>query len=644
GVLELEKGGAAPDSVQRLLRFAHTLKGAARVVKQVGIAERAHAIEEALAPLRDLSAMLERKQVDAVLALLDAVTAAVDALPSEARAPAARAPVKPAARELLPANVDVLELGALLSGIFETGVTLRGLKRHAALAARGRHLAAALADQLAPGRTPGAKAHAIAEELHELMSRLDARVLGTLEQTERELGQVREAAEQLQLSPAKLLFVPLERAARDAALALGRRVRFEGRGGAVRLGAAALAAVQPALVQAVRNAVAHGIEAPAAREARGKPAEGIVTVEVTRRGNRVTFVCADDGAGVDLAAVRAALGAKLPAGAGDVAVLEALLGSGVTTSRAATQQSGRGIGLDLVRDAAAQLGGEAKLETEAGRGTRVVLTVPTTAMAVEALLVEAGGVTAALPLEAVRRTIRLDPRDVSRTPTGELLAFDDATICLVPLTRLLRAKPSVPTCVLVIDGGSGLAALGVDRLIGSATVVSAPLPPLAVTDPVVAGASLDAEGVPRIVLDPAGLVAAALASRGAPPEGTRRARLPVLIIDDSITTRMLEQSILESAGYETDTATSGEEALAKARERAFGMFLVDVEMPGMDGVTFVERTRADPDLRHIPAILITSLADAADQERGLRAGASAYLVKSEFDQLRLLELIHRLVR
>jgi two-component system chemotaxis sensor kinase CheA len=141
------------------------------------------------------------------------------------------------------------------------------------------------------------------------------------------------------------------------------------------------------------------------------------------------------------------------------------------------------------------------------------------------------------------------------------------------------------------------------------------------------------------VLDPHGLVAAR--ARRAAPE--RQERPPILVIDDSLTTRMLEQSILESAGYRVDVATSGEEGIERAAARSYGLFLVDVEMPGMDGFTFVERTRADPVLQRVPAILVTSRNSAEDRRRGETAGASAYVVKGEFDQRALLAKIHELV-
>jgi two-component system chemotaxis sensor kinase CheA len=128
---------------------------------------------------------------------------------------------------------------------------------------------------------------------------------------------------------------------------------------------------------------------------------------------------------------------------------------------------------------------------------------------------------------------------------------------------------------------------------------------------------------------------------GEPPVTARR--LPILIVDDSLTTRMLERSILESAGYEVELAASGEEGLAKARGREFALYLTDIDMPGIDGFTFVERTRADPELRHVPAILVSSRASAEDRQRGVAAGASAYVIKGEFNQEELLAHIRGLV-
>jgi two-component system chemotaxis sensor kinase CheA len=183
-----------------------------------------------------------------------------------------------------------------------------------------------------------------------------------------------------------------------------------------------------------------------------------------------------------------------------------------------------------------------------------------------------------------------------------------------------------------------MAAVGVDRLLGTARIVVRPLPQRMTASPIVAGASLDADGNPQLVLDPDCLIAAAQRGDAGEVDVTPPRRL-VLVVDDSLTTRMLEQSILESAGYEVDVALSGEEALGLVHAKRYALILVDVEMPGMDGFTFIERLRAEPALRDIPAILVTSRAAPEDRRRGQEVGAQGYIVKSEFDQAELLAII-----
>jgi two-component system chemotaxis sensor kinase CheA len=667
GALQLEEGAPPPDLVARLLRAAHTLKGAARVVKQPQIAELAHAAEDALAPFREGAAAVPRERVDALLHITDAIGALLGALtPPPGRAdPGAPAAAAAAGRSgdaeepLRVVRAEAGELDALMDGLAETHVLLGRLRRDVASAGRARRLADLVAEQLPPARARDAggaapaRLRAVGEELRRVAADLEASLGGAVSQLGRELGQVRDAAERLRLLPAGALFAPLERAARDAAQAVGRQVAFQAGGADVRLDARVLGVVQGALVQLVRNAVAHGIEAPAERVAARKSAAGLVRLDVARRGSRVAFRCRDDGAGVDLEAVRRAASARglapdeaLRLGTDDLLAL--LLKGGLSTSVAVTEMAGRGVGLDVVREAAARLGGQVTMQTESARGTTVELVVPVSLASLGALVVEAGGVAAAIPLDAVRAAVRLSARDVTRAAQGDCIVHEGKVIPFVPLARPLGGAPRAvrdgrPWSAVVVDGGQALAAVGVDRLLGAATVILRPLPALALADPIVAGASLDAEGNPQIVLDPHELVSRAARGEGA-QEAAAASRPPaVLVVDDSLTTRMLEQSILESAGYEVELATSGEEGLQKARTRPFGLFLVDVEMPGMDGFAFLERARADAALSAVPAILVTSRDAPEDRRRGLQAGARAYVVKSEFDQSALLDTIRRLL-
>jgi two-component system, chemotaxis family, sensor kinase CheA len=489
-------------------------------------------------------------------------------------------------------------------------------------------------------------------ELRGLIESVQRSYSDGVEQMDRELAQAREAAERLRLLPARLMFVSLERAARDAAQSLGKHITFSTSGGEIRLDAHVFGVVQSALVQTVRNAVAHGIETAVEREAGGKPREGRVCVEVRRRRHQAVFVCRDDGRGVDLEAVRRAVERKgMPsadaAKLGTDELLQLLLGGGISTSAAVTQIAGRGIGLDVVREAAARLRGEVRIRTDRGLGTTLEIIVPVSLAAIDALVVEAGGRTVAIPLDAVKGTLRLAIGDLAQSAQGESILFEGSVIPFAPLERALRRVTQtrgVPRSwsAVVIEGANVRAAVGVERLRGTQNLILRPLPDSTPSDPIVAGASLDAEGNPQLILDPQGLVEH-VGRAGSALTAMPSPRAPILIIDDSLTTRMLEQSILESAGYEVDLATSGEDALERAHKCRYSLFLVDVEMPGMDGFTFIERARADPVLRDIPAVLVTSRASPEDRQRGLEVGARAYIIKGEFDQAELLEQIRLLV-
>ncbi|BDG08801.1 hybrid sensor histidine kinase/response regulator [Anaeromyxobacter paludicola] len=689
GLLALERAPADRALVSTLLRQAHTLKGAARVVKQQELGELAHGLEEALAPHREEGAPpVPRERVDAALALLDRISsgvaalapappapAAVPAAPSaspspppspapgageEAAAPAAEAGA-PAAEPVRPdeafqsLRVDVQELDALLASVLEAGVQATGLRRQLGRLDHAGEVARALQDQLSGPRGEGPVAARrlapLVDELRRALGEAQRALTARAEQVEREVRTVRVAADRLRLLPARALFGPLTRAARDAARTLGREVDLEASGGEVRVDANVLAAARDALLHVVRNAVAHGIEPGPARLAAGKPSRGRITLEVERRGGRVLFRCRDDGRGLDLPGVRAAAEAKGLLGPGappldEPAAVELLLRGGLSTSPGVNAVAGRGLGLDVVRDVAARLKAELGVRSAPGAGLTVELLVPVSITAMVALRLQAGGADASLPLDAVEETLWLPADRVVRRGEGRGISHRGQVIPFLPLADVLRrpepaSRRRAWSAVVVRVGGARLA-LGAERLAGTAEVVVRPLPACVGAEPAVAGAALDAEGTPVLALDPAGLLVAA-GERPAAEPAPAPAPLPILVVDDSLTTRMLEQSILESAGYEVELAVSAEEGLEKARARRYGLFLVDVEMPGMDGFEFVRVTRADPRTAATPAILVTSRSAPEDRRRGMDAGAAGYVVKGDFDQGRLLAAIQELV-
>jgi two-component system chemotaxis sensor kinase CheA len=670
GVLELEKEGPDPDRIARLFRFAHTLKGAARVVKQTEIAGETHALEDLLAPLREGLEDIPRELVDRLLGKLDALTAMTKALDAPAAVPAESAagpgPVSPAPAALASpvaspnddplriVRADVSDLDSLLDMLAEAGAQATAIHDFSPRAERIRRLADLFAQALASPRAGGsshaarAKLISIAQELGESAAKLSRTLSTGLDLLAQELRQAREAAERLRLIPASAIFPSVERTARDAARMLERVVSFSASGPEVRLEGPVLGLLRDALVQLVKNAVAHGIEPSAERVRLGKDPAGTITVTLVRRGPRIQVSCRDDGRGLDIEALRkvATLRGRIDPAAPPPSLpdlMKLLLHGGLSTSGTTTEVAGRGVGLDIVREALRLLGGEIEVQSEPGRGSAFTMTIPVSRSAVQVLTVTAAGQVLSLPIDGIEGAFRLEPERITRVAEGEAIPLDGALIPYLPLGPLLDARaPGSARSVLIVKGAGGRVAIGVERLLGVSSVVMLPLPALlAAPSELIDGASLDAAGDPLLVLDPEALVATACRSRAPFPAAPPKQRLPILVVDDSLTTRILEQSILETAGYEVDLAVSGEEGLEKARSRSYGLFLVDIEMPGMDGFEFIAATRRDPTLRATPSMLVSSRDSEEDRRRGEEAGAVGYTVKGEFDQRTFLDAIRR---
>jgi len=658
GFVSLRERGEDAQMVPRLFRWAHTLKGAAQVVRQVRLAEMAHALEDALAPYREQGEPLPHESVGEFLKLVGQMRGVLEALESPVPSTPEAASVGPAPETV---RVELTALDELLDGVAEAVVQLGGLRQSVDAMGQARRASQGLLEQLtasgASSASPAERARwlsrtlALAEGLNSALSRAGRWLDGGLGKAENELTRLRDASHALRLVPASSLAQPLELAAHEAAASLGKRVSFELEGGEVRLDGHVLAAVRQALLHVVRNAVDHGLEGPEERLALGKPEQGRLCVRVERRGARVHFSCADDGRGVDLGRVRQAaveqglVTVEEATALEEPEVLELLFHAGFSTAPAVTDVSGRGVGLDVLRETARQLKGEAHATSRPGQGTRFTLEVPVSLISQEVLEAEAGGQRLLLPLDALSATVRLPGEALTWLGTRATFVHEGQAVPFLPLvTALGRAdvERARAWSVAVLGRGQEQVAVGLDRMHGIRRVVVKPLPPSIPALPLVAGASFDAQGEPVLVLDAVGLahrVRQGSALRVAPRPPRRR---NILVIDDSVTTRMLEQSILESAGYEVTLAASGEEGLEQVLKRPPSLIIVDVEMPGMNGLEFTRRLRATPSLSALPVIMVSSLGSEEARRRGRDAGVSAYIVKGEFDQQGFLNTVAQL--
>jgi two-component system chemotaxis sensor kinase CheA len=465
----------------------------------------------------------------------------------------------------------------------------------------------------------------------------------------------------------------LDRVVRDLAQAGGKEVDLVIEGGTVELDRWVLEGLKDPLRHMVRNAVDHGTEAPDRRRAAGKPARARVAVAAALRGAQVEVVVQDDGGGLDLEALRArARKRRLAEPADERELAQLVFLPGLSTSRLITDVSGRGVGLDVVKSRVEALHGTVDVSIAAGGGTRFTLTVPLTLTTLRAIFVGVAGQTFAFAGTNVQKLVRVRPADLRSVAGRDMLSLGGTPLPLASLGAVLGLSnkaigvlPGLPgrempvgdavspgkdtLPVLVIAAGEKRMAFAVDEFQAEQEILIKSLGARIRRLRHVSGATLLPSGKIALVLNAANLVRTALTR--AP------ARLPVaeegetapavkkrlLVVDDSVTTRTLEKSILEAAGYEVATAVDGKAAWQFLQDQGTDLLVSDVEMPQMDGVELTRFVRASQRFRELPVVLVTARESEQDKTQGLEAGADAYLVKSAFDQKNLLETIAQLL-
>ncbi len=632
GLVAIELEGAAPATVQLLFRSAHSLKGAAAAAGSREVERLCHRMEDLLGAARTEPGRLGPEALAELFAGVDRLAAEGERLQAGPdRGPEPPTPTAAAAPTPTVLRLPAKRLDRLLD---QAGALVTATRR-----------VSGLAGLVEEARARAEPASAVAGALDEL-----ARSAAAADRHLRQAGdELLEAAHLVRLLPFDRALDGVERLVHDLAAQLGKRARVEVEGATTELDRAVLEAARDPLLHLVRNAVGHGIEPPAERVRAGKPPVGTVRITAALLGGAVTVTVADDGTGVDPAAVRAAVERQgLPPPAGAEEVFEALFAPGLSTALEPSAIAGRGVGLDVVRSSVEALGGEVRLESASGAGTSVALVLPVSISAVEAVLAETCGETVALTATGVPTRARPgDPR-LGVVEGRPALSFGDTVAPIVPLAAVLGLAPrpaetTGPVQAMVAGPAGGTVALAVDRFLGQQAMVVRPLGERLDQLPGVLGGSILADGRPVLVLNTAALARLALAHlAGAPAPPRAESRGRVLVVDDSLTIRALEQGMLEAAGYEVETAADGAAALARLREHGADVVVADVDMPVMSGLELCRALRASERFVDTPLVLVTALESDEDRRRGLEAGADAYLVKSAFDPAELLRVLERL--
>ncbi len=547
----------------------------------------------------------------------------------------------------------------------------------------------------------------------------------------------------LRMLPIETIYSQFARTVRDLARERGKQVNFFPIGGETEVDKRVLEGLNEALIHLVRNALDHGIEPPEQRIKGGKIPIGQIIIRATSRGGQVVVEVSDDGAGIDperlkaVAAQRGIISAVEAAKMNPADAMQLVFYSGFSTATLITDTSGRGVGMEIVRNVVSRLGGSLELQSEVGRGTTITLRLPITLSAIRALLVRTRGQVFALATNAVESMLYIGLEDIMAMEGREAIVVGARTVPLLRLDETLglhrgeqatninrqmvgmntglrlpdfnakaeledgsaasaiRAQiaqlevggpndwstphsngklhlnldsrlggqfyePGVAIQlegklpVVVLRGSERQVAMLVDELVDEREIVVKRLSPIIAEAEPVAGTTVMGDGSIVIILDGPALLDLArntMSGRRGDELGVAadwreqlsRPRTPILVVDDSVTTRELERSILEAANYKVDIAVDGVEALAMLEHNRYALVIADIEMPRMDGFTLTERIKADPKLRNLPVIIVSSLVNEEYQRRGIEVGAQAYITKGQFDQNNLLDTIELLV-
>jgi two-component system chemotaxis sensor kinase CheA len=511
-----------------------------------------------------------------------------------------------------------------------------------------------------PNGRPSQSAAAVLGRTGERLRQLEKDLDRLYDNMARDRRQLKHAAEGLDGELRRVRMLPfagacqgLDRMVRDLAQSGGKEVELVVEGGEVELDRSVLEGLKDPLRHLIRNAVDHGAESADERGRAGKPPHARVTVTAAFRGTHVAVEVADDGRGLDLDALRQQLRRRnLPEPADERDLARAIFLPGLSTSRLVTDVSGRGVGLDVVKSRVEALHGTVDVTFSPGRGTRFALAVPLTLTTLRALLVGVGGQTLALAGTSVQKLVRVGPADLATVAGRDMLRLGDAPLPVAGLAETLGLTPRAPATAaarrpaVIVAAGERRMAFVVDEFIAEREVVIKNLGSRLRRVPLVSGATILPSGKIALVLNAANLIRAGLArgpAAAVPAAVTPPAKRRILVADDSVTTRTLEKSILEAAGYEVLVAADGAAAWRLLQERGADLLVSDIEMPRMDGLALAEAVRASPRFRELPIVLVTARASEEDRARGARAGADAYLVKSAFDQKNLLETIAQLL-
>ncbi len=463
----------------------------------------------------------------------------------------------------------------------------------------------------------------------------------------------------LRLVPANNYLGLLPRYIRELSTELNKKAELEITGGDVYIDKYVLESLKDPINHLLRNAIDHGIEEPHQRKRVSKNPEGKIRIHVKDAGHQVIFEISDDGSGLDYAVIKDKVQSLNPGVNEKIETLsqqqieDYIFRPGFSTRNVVTNVSGRGVGLDVVRRNVQALKGDIKVVNNPGLGLTFIISVPLSLSSERGLLVQCDDQIYVLPTASVARVALINQSDVIHVEGGHAILVNDHPVLLKSLSSVLGfvdqhvSVQSFP--VVILNSRDSSIAFVVDHIVGEREIIIKPIQEPLSSVECVSGATLLDRHKMAIVLDPDQLLQSSYQSsarykpmeQSANNEGQTMIR--ILVVDDSITTRMLEKNILESEHYQVTTAVNGQDAWDILQKQSFSLVITDINMPIMDGFELTEKIKKSEKFSNLPVIIVTSLGSDAEKSRGVDVGADAYIVKNDFESGNLLRLIRRMI-
>lgn len=468
-----------------------------------------------------------------------------------------------------------------------------------------------------------------------------------------QIGELQETVRRMRMCPVRTLFAPYPRAIRELAREMGKRVRVTLDDAVVHVDKQIVDRLADPLLHLVRNSVDHGIEPPEERRAAGKEPQATVTLSARQVGGRVEIAIADDGRGISVEQVRARAASLGLLSKGAELDREEALGlifaAGFSTRAEATDISGRGVGLDVVKRAVEELGGTIRVVSELGQGARFILDVPISVALTRALVVESSAGFFALPSTGVVSAATVPAASVVAAGSGRAIQLDDELIPLISLEEVLgyqRRDIAKDLHVVVVAGANHDLAVEVQGFVGERQVIKRALDPFLQGLQLLNGTAILEAGNHCFFLNTSALMRKApraSAVARAPAEVVQRRRRSILVVDDSEITRDVIVSTLRRLGYDPLEAVDGKDAQDKMAHALPDLLLTDLDMPVLDGIGLIHAVRADARTSDLPIVVLSTRGSNEDKQRAMAAGANAYLVKATFREQEMAECLQMLL-